>query len=119
MGIPAALNRQALVRRGQRLEYFTVAWNTLKAFVSIIAGIIAGSVALVGFGLDSVIEVYSGAAFLWRLYYDLDPSRREAVERSTLRIVGWCFIALAAYKSTNLPLRSSGTKLLKRAFPAW
>ena len=65
MGIPAALNRQALVRLGQRLEYFTVVWNGLEALVSIVAGIIAGSVALVGFGLDIVIEMASGLALLW------------------------------------------------------
>jgi len=75
MGIPAALNRQALVRLGQRLEYFTVVWNGLEALVSIVAGIIAGSVALVGFGLDSVIEMASGLVLLWRLHHDLDPSR--------------------------------------------
>jgi divalent metal cation (Fe/Co/Zn/Cd) transporter len=57
----------------------------------------AGSVSLVGFGLDSAIEVASGAALLWRLHHDLNVSRREQVERTTLRIVGWCFIALAAY----------------------
>jgi divalent metal cation (Fe/Co/Zn/Cd) transporter len=89
--------RQDVVSRGRRLEYFTVVWNSFEALVSIVAGLIAGSVALVGFGLDSVIEVASGAALLWRLHHDLDPSRREQVEQATLRIVGWCFIALAAY----------------------
>ena len=63
-------DRTALVRRGQRLEYFTVAWNSLEALVSICAGLVAGSVSLVGFGLDSVIEVGSGAALLWRLHHD-------------------------------------------------
>jgi divalent metal cation (Fe/Co/Zn/Cd) transporter len=89
--------RTALVKKGQALEYFTVAWNSLEALVSIIAGIVAGSVALVGFGLDSLIEVASGAALLWRLHHDLDASRREQVERTALRIVGMCFIALAFY----------------------
>jgi len=55
-----ANSRQHLVRRGQRLEYFTVAWNSLEAAVSIVAGLFAGSVSLVGFGLDSLIEVASG-----------------------------------------------------------
>jgi divalent metal cation (Fe/Co/Zn/Cd) transporter len=89
--------RQELVRHGQRLEYFTVTWNSLEASVSIVAGLIAGSVSLVGFGLDSLIEVASGAAMLWRLHHDLNPTRREKVERTTLRIVGWCFMALALY----------------------
>jgi hypothetical protein len=60
MPIAADLNRQALVRRCQRLEYFTVAYNSAEGLVSIVAGIIAGSVSLVGFGLDSLIEVTSG-----------------------------------------------------------
>jgi divalent metal cation (Fe/Co/Zn/Cd) transporter len=92
-----ALFRAAAVRRGQRLEYFTIAWNSLEAVASIVFGLIAGSVSLVGFGLDSLIEVASGAALLWRLRHDLNPSRREQVERATLRIVGGCFLALAAY----------------------
>src|SRR5215468_8193159 len=91
------LTRPELVRRGQWLEYFTISYNSLEGLVSIVAGSIAGSVSLVGFGLDSAIEVASGAALLWRLHHDLNASRRERVERTTLRIVGWCFIALAAY----------------------
>ena len=78
-------NRQAFIRQGQRLEYFTVVYNSAEGLVSIVAGLIAGSVSLVGFGLDSIIEVASGAALLWRLHHDLDRSRRERVERTTLR----------------------------------
>src|SRR5580692_9687220 len=58
---------------------------------------VAGSVAPVGFGLDSLIEVTSGVALLWRLHHDLNRSRREEVERITLRIVGVYFVALALY----------------------
>jgi len=105
-------NRQDLVRRGQRLEYFTVAWNSIEAAVSIVAGLIAGSVSLVGFGLDSVIEVASGAALLWRLHQDANASRREHVERSTLKIVGWCFIALALYI-----VYESGSALIRHEEP--
>lgn len=90
-------NRQELVRRGQRLEYFTIVYNSAEGLVSIIAGIVARSVSLIGFGLDSLIEVTSGAALLWRLHHDFDHSRREQVEWTTLRIVGACFLALAAY----------------------
>ena len=93
----ATLNRADIVRRGQRLEYFTIGYNTLEGMASIVAGVIAGSVSLVGFGLDSAIEVASGTAVLWRLHHDLNASRRNEVERTTLRIVGWCFMALAAY----------------------
>src|ERR1039458_6970739 len=91
------LNRPDLVRRGQRLEYFTIAYNSAEGLVSIVAGAIAGSLSLIGFGLDSLIEVASGAALLWRLHHDLNTSRREEVERMTLRIVGVCFVALALY----------------------
>src|SRR5438046_7494546 len=92
-----ALNRPDFVRRGQRLEYFTIAYNSVEGLASIVAGAIAGSISLIGFGLDSLIEVTSGTALLWRLHHDLNPSRREHVERMTLRIVGVCFLALAAY----------------------
>ena len=90
----SAINRSQHIQRGRALEYFTVVYNTLEGLVSIIAGLIAGSVSLVGFGLDSFIEVTSGTALLWRLHHDLNEARREAVERMTLRIVGSCFIAL-------------------------
>jgi divalent metal cation (Fe/Co/Zn/Cd) transporter len=89
--------RSELVRHGQRLEYFTIVYNSFEGLISIVAGAIAGSVSLIGFGLDSLIEVTSGAALLWRLHHDLNPTRREQVDRTTLRIVGGCFIALALY----------------------
>src|SRR5437660_147629 len=107
-----ALERQSLVSRGRTLEYFTIAYNSLEGVVSIAAGFIAGSVSLVGFGLDSLIEVTSGAALLWRLRHDSNPSRREVIERTTLRIVGWCFVALAMYI-----LYESGTALIRREAP--
>ena len=108
----ASPTRHDLVRRGQRLEYFTIAYNSLEGLVSIVAGLIAGSVSLIGFGLDSLIEVTSGAALLWRLHHDLDHSRREQVERTTLRIVGRCFIALAVYI-----LYESGSTLIGHESP--
>lgn len=92
-----AINRSQLVERGRTLEHFTVIYNTAEGLIAVISGLIAGSVSLVSFGLDSLIEVTSGVALLWRLHHDLNVSRREAVERITLRIVGWCFIALAVY----------------------
>jgi len=90
------LERPQLIRRGRRLEYFTIVWNSLEALIALVSGFIAGSVALVGFGLDSLVEVTSGGALLWRLHQD-DESRREWVERRALRIVGACFILLAVY----------------------
>ena len=105
-------NREVYVRRGERLEYFTIGYNTLEGVTSIVAGLIARSVSLVGFGLDSLIEVTSGPALLWRLHHDLDLSRREQVERAALRTVGACFIALALYI-----LYESGSMLIRHVPP--
>ena len=90
-------DRAQLVARGRRLEYFTIGWNSLEAVAALVSGLNAGSVALVGFGLDSFVEVASGTALLWRLNKDRDVADRERVERITLRIVGLCFLLLAAY----------------------
>ncbi len=89
--------RAGLVRRGLRLGYFTVGYNSLEGIIAIGAGVLAGSVALVGFGADSLIEVTAGFAALWRLGRDVDPIRRKHAERVTLRIVGVCFFALSVY----------------------
>jgi divalent metal cation (Fe/Co/Zn/Cd) transporter len=91
------LERSHFIRRGKLLEYATIGYNTLEGIVAVAAGLIAGSVALVGFGFDSAIEVISGATLLWRLYTDVDEERRERVEQRALRIVGWSFLLLAAY----------------------
>jgi divalent metal cation (Fe/Co/Zn/Cd) transporter len=79
------------------LEYFTIAWNTLEGLVAVIAGAVAGSISLVGFGIDSFIEVTSGGVLLWRMSVDADVRNRERREKLSLRIVGVCFLALAAY----------------------
>jgi divalent metal cation (Fe/Co/Zn/Cd) transporter len=79
------------LRRGRRLEYLTIGWNSLEAVIAIGAGLFAGSVALVGFGFDSVIEVSSGIILLWRL------SGNDEREKIALRLVGVSFLALAAY----------------------
>ncbi len=93
----AALERTAVVHHGRRLEYFTIAWNALEGLVAIVAGPIAGSISLVGFGIDSFMEVTSGSVLLWRMSVDADVLRREQNERRALRVVGVCFLLLAAY----------------------
>lgn len=90
-------SRTALVRRGLWLNVATIAYNSLEAVASLVAGIFAGSVALVGFGVDSVIEVTASAAAHWRLRADWDAVRRERVERVTVRVIGATFLALALY----------------------
>lgn len=104
--------REAIVRRGQWLTWATVAYNSIEAFVSIGAGLVAGSVALVGFGLDSVLELTSSLAALWRLGGDRDPVRREQTERHALRVIGACFLLLAAWVTVD-----AGRSLLTREAP--
>jgi divalent metal cation (Fe/Co/Zn/Cd) transporter len=87
-------DRTHLRRRGRRLEYFTLGWNMLEAVVAVGAGWLAGSIALVGFGVDSLIESFSGAILLWRL---TSPAHDESRERIALRLVGVSFFLLAAY----------------------
>ncbi len=96
MGLSAdsVVAREMAVSRGQRLEYVTLVWNSLEAIASIIAGVLAGSIALVGFGIDSVIECASSTAMLWRL-------RDERRERTALKLVGGSFLLLAAYVGTD------------------
>jgi len=94
-------DRAALVRRGLRLSYLGIGYNVLEAVVAVGAGLVAGSVALVGFGFDSVIEVTASVAAQWRLRSDLDLHRRERVERRTARIIGWSFLALALYVAVD------------------
>jgi divalent metal cation (Fe/Co/Zn/Cd) transporter len=106
---PVALDRTALVARGRRLEYFTIAWNAFEAAVALISGLLAGSIALVGFGLDSVIETISAGILLWRLHAEDDPLRRERTERTARRMVGICFLLLASYVAVG-SLRALWTK---------
>src|SRR5437773_7643617 len=84
----AALDRRLIAQRGKRLEYFTIAWNTLEGLVAVIAGAMAGSISLVGFGLDSFIEVISGATLLWRISFDSGLFRIELNDKLNIRIVG-------------------------------
>ena len=93
--------RAAVIRRGMLLNYATIGYNTLEAIASLIAGLLAGSVALVGFGVDSVIELTASGAAQWRLRSDVDPVRRVRVERTSLRIIGACFVGLAAYVTVD------------------
>ncbi len=85
--------RRRLGRRAQLLAGASVAYNLIEAVVAISAGLVAGSVALVGFGLDSVVEVSSGLIILWQFRHRLPESR----EHQALRLLAFSFFALAAY----------------------
>ena len=91
------LDRPAVVQRGRRLEYFTIGWNALEGLVAILSGLVAGSISLVGFGIDSFIELTSGSVLLWRMSVDSNVRDRERNEKRALKVVGACFLALAAY----------------------
>jgi divalent metal cation (Fe/Co/Zn/Cd) transporter len=92
-----ATPRVALVHRGLVLTYVTLAYNCLEGVIAVGAGLVAGSIALVGFGLDSLIEVSASVTALWRLYSDRDLARRARAERIGLRVIGVLFLSLAAY----------------------
>jgi divalent metal cation (Fe/Co/Zn/Cd) transporter len=93
----AMFTRELAARRGKHVEYFTIAWNSVEGLVAVVSGALAGSISLVGFGIDSFIEVISGSVLLWRMSVDADIHSRERNERLSLRIVGGCFLALAVY----------------------
>jgi Co/Zn/Cd efflux system component len=92
--------RRRHLDRGLRLEVLTVAWNVVEAVIAIGAGIAAGSVALLGFGVDSVVESASGTVLLWRLLAERrngDVEAVERVERIARRLVAASLLALAVY----------------------
>jgi cation diffusion facilitator family transporter len=92
-----AVSRLELAARGKRLAWLTIVWNSLEAVIALVAGAIAGSVALTGFGVDSLIELTAGGAAMWRLHADAVPARRAHAELLTRRIVGAAFLGLAVY----------------------
>lgn len=90
---PSTDRCRSLGRRAQQLAGASVAYNVVEAAVAITAGALAGSVALVGFGLDSIVEVSSGLVILWQFRHPMPQSR----ERRALRLIALSFFALAAY----------------------
>lgn len=97
----AVTARAQLLRRGLRLEYVTVGWNIVEGLIAVGAGIAAGSVALIAFGVDSFVESISGAVLIWRLRAEVGgdayEERVEQVERRASRLVAVSFAVLAAY----------------------
>lgn len=102
-GAPSA-DRPALLAHALRLEYLTVGWNLVEAAVAIGAGLAANSVALVGFGVDSVVESASGGILIWRLKAEqggLDSCAAERLDRKAHRLVAASLFALAAYVTAD------------------
>ena len=92
-----AVTRNQQLQRGILLEYLTVAWNIVEGIVAITSGAISGSIALLGFGIDSFIETSSGGILLWRLRAEHRGQDAKRVERKALKLVGVSFMLLAAY----------------------
>lgn len=115
MSTDVVVDRRRLLDRGVRLEILTIAWNAIEAIVAIGAGLAAGSIALVGFGLDSVIESISGIALYRRLSFERDGAsaeESEGSERRALWFVGLSFWLIAAYV-----LYESAETLINRTLP--
>jgi divalent metal cation (Fe/Co/Zn/Cd) transporter len=106
----------AIVRRGLLLSCATLAYNCLEGIIAILAGLAASSIALVGFGADSLIEVTASLTAIWRLRSDSDATRRERSERVSLRIIGILFLGLAAYVAADA-LQSLVTRRAPDASP--
>ena len=98
MKVATSLERGLDLTRATRLEYISVAYNVVEAAAGIAFGLAAGSVALVGFGLDSVVEASSATILLWRLRAETSGRRTAAeAEGQAVRLVAFAFFALAAY----------------------
>jgi cation diffusion facilitator family transporter len=98
--VPRDLDRARLLVRGLRLEYLTVGWNVAEGVVAIAAAVVAGSVALLGFGIDSFVETASGLIIVWRLGAEqrgADDVRTEGIEHRAQRLVAGSLVILAVY----------------------
>ncbi|WP_406463298.1 cation transporter [Streptomyces sp. NBC_01622] len=113
---PAPARRDALAHRIRLLVAATITYNVIEAVVAITAGTIASSTALVGFGLDSVVEVSSAAAVAWQ-FSAREHAVREAREKTTLRIIALSFFALAAYVTADAVRSLTSTGEAERSIP--
>src|SRR5512141_2560715 len=94
------MQRPELVRRAQRLEYLTIGWNVVEGIVSVAFALAAGSIALLGFGIDSFVETASGAVLLWRLRAEKHARSLKEIEnldRRAHKLVGLSLFLLAGY----------------------
>ncbi len=91
--------KQNYQRKALRLSYFTIAYNVVECILALVAGVLAGSIALVGFGLDSLVESLSGGVMIWRFsrHEGLSAEEEALLERRAIKIIGYTFFILAAY----------------------
>ncbi|AOR37524.1 cobalt transporter [Streptomyces fodineus] len=113
---PDPARRGALARRIRRLVAATITYNAVEAAVALTAGTLASSTALIGFGLDSVIEVSSAATVAWQ-FSAREHAVREAREKTALRVIALSFFALAAYVTVDAVRALSGTGEAARSLP--
>ncbi|WP_327714716.1 cation transporter [Streptomyces sp. NBC_00490] len=113
---PSPARRETLARRIRLLVGATIIYNVVEAVAALTAGTIASSTALIGFGLDSVIEVSSAAAVAWQ-FSARDHAVREAREHTTLRIIAVSFFVLAAYVTTDAVRALTGTGEAEPSLP--
>lgn len=106
MRVVGPIRKQVLRRRIRWIVAATIAYNVIEAVIAISAGTVASSAALIGFGLDSIVEVLSAAAVAWQ-FAAPDPEKREKV---TLRVIAWSFFALAAYVTVDAGLSLFGLR---------
>ncbi|MCL4502683.1 MAG: cation transporter [Deltaproteobacteria bacterium] len=88
-----------LKKRALLLSYFTIGYNVVECLLALLAGMLSGSIALVGFGLDSLLECLSGGVMIWRFYphRNLSEAEEALLERRAIKIIGYTFFVLAAY----------------------
>jgi divalent metal cation (Fe/Co/Zn/Cd) transporter len=99
-GVPVRLApgvRDAALARARRLNQFSLAWNVAEMGVALVAGVAAGSVSLVGFGIDSGIEVSAALILAWRLHQERRSGCMTGYDRTATRLIAGAFVALAAY----------------------
>jgi divalent metal cation (Fe/Co/Zn/Cd) transporter len=104
--------RAAAVARARRLNRFSLGWNVAECVVAVMAGIAAGSVSLIGFGIDSAIEVSAAVILAWRLHQERRGGCMAAYDDTATRLIAVAFVALAAYVWVD-----AGTDLVDRARP--
>lgn len=105
MAQAAEQRRHDNIHKGLRLEYLSLAYNLAEATVGLWAGLAAGSIALIGFALDSIVEASSAGILVWRLHAEAHRGRTaEEVEKRAVRLVGAAFLALALYVGSQSAL---------------